>query len=82
MDGLCKIVDFWIRVVSVFSVLCQHFRASTTQNDLRATLAPRVLSSLNSAPPVSLLREIEVSGSDGAAGEFFSFWNVFSLISL
>ena len=45
MDDLWKIDDFWIRFVSVFSLFCQHFRASTTQNDLRATLAPRVLSS-------------------------------------
>ena len=47
MDDLRKIDDFWIRFVSVFSLFCQHFRASTTQNDLRATLAPRVLSSFN-----------------------------------
>ena len=47
MDVLCKTDDFWIRFVSVFSLFGQHFRASTTQNDLRATLAPRVLSSSN-----------------------------------
>ena len=45
MDGVCKMNACWIRFVSVFSLFCQHFRASTTQNDLRATIAPRVLSS-------------------------------------
>ena len=45
MDDFCIIGDFWIRFVSAFSLFCEHFRASTTQNDLRATLAPQVLSS-------------------------------------
>ena len=46
MDDLRKIDDLWIRFVSAFSLFCRHFRASTTKNDLRATLAPRVLSSI------------------------------------
>ena len=34
--------DFWIHFVSMFSLFCQLFQASFTQNDLRATLALRV----------------------------------------
>ena len=70
MDDLCKIDDFWIRFVSVFLVLCQHFRASTTQNDLRATLAPRVLSSLQyGVKQATKTPETEGESVGGVVGE-------------
>ena len=37
-----EIDDFWIHSVGTFSLFCQLFQASFTQNDLRATLALRV----------------------------------------